>query len=171
MQMRKLLAAHRKLGAMTADYVKSRATKAVDVAKIGRKMSAARLAMYKEALATLQSLLSDLMDSPAKDKEHAPDAGDPQKAPPGWKAANPSDAPGAGKGAAAIKIAKAIDDLVGFVGKQSKEIVSLRKGILPSNAIVVDGERRSRAGRGDDVAWPMDLNAKPVDKSTSFLDE
>jgi len=168
--MKKLLAAHKKLGGMAEAYMKRTAKKSVEIAKIGAKMSASRLAMFKESLATLQSLLTELMDSPKKEKDHAPDPGDPQAAAPGWKPANPSGAPGNASGAAAIKaVQKSFNDLLGLVENQQQTIVRLGKGITPSNALAVDGRHK---GGGAEVVWPMDVNARPRDtKDVSFLDE
>lgn len=178
--MKKLLAAHRKIAGMADAYLKHAAKKSIGVAKVGRKMSAARLAMYKEALATLQALLSELMDSPAKDKDHAPDPGDPQVAPPGFKAANPSGAPGNAQGVAAIKsLLKGMDDVFASmkttIAQQGQQIAKLEKGVTPSNALQVDrGGAPVRKG-ADVVVWPMDLNARAgrdkVDKSVSFLED
>jgi hypothetical protein len=170
--MKKLLAAHRKLGGMAESYIKRTAKKSIEVAKIGRKMSASRLAMYKEALATLQSLLSDLMDSPKKDKDHEPDAGDPQLAAPGWKPANPSASPGNGTGAAAMKsqLTKGFGELIDLLKRSQTEIARLKKGVVPSNALAIDGVRKNRDDEA--VVWPVDMNRRPPsDKSESFLDE
>lgn len=165
--MKKLLAAHKKLSGFADAYLKRTAKSSVE--KIGRKMSASRLATYKEALATLQSLLSDLMDSPKKEKDHDPDPGDPQLAAPGWKPSNPSGAPANGTGIAAMKaVEKVLADVAVLVKSQQTKISRLEKGVTPSNALAVNGVNKSR---GDDIAWPTDMNARPRgDKSVSFLD-
>jgi hypothetical protein len=168
--MKKIIAAHRKLGGMADRYLKRTAKKSIDVAKIGAKMSQGRLSMFKDALQSLQSLLSELMDSPSKDKDHAADPGDPQVAAPGFKAANPSNVPTNATGAAAVKaIAKSFDELLGVVKDQSAKIAKLEKGINPSNALAVD-----RIGKSAEVVWPMDMNQTPRDKiakGDSFFDD
>jgi hypothetical protein len=167
-KMKKLLRIHKRLGIVADAYLRRMSKSAV--AKIGRKMSASRLATYKEALATLQSLLSDLMDSPKKEKDHDPDPGDPQLAASGWKPANPSSVPANGTGAAAIKaIESTLSEFATLVKSQQTKISRLEKGIVPSNALTVDRGGRSRS---DDVVWPTDLNARAHgDKSVSFLDD
>ena len=168
--MKKIIAAHRKLGSMADRYLKRTAQKSIEVAKIGAKMSSGRLSMFKDALQTLQSLLTELMDSPKKDKDHAPDAGDPQVAAPGFKAANPSSAPTNATGAAAVKqIGKSIDELLDVVKAQSAKIAKLERGINPSNALPVD-----KIAKSAEVVWPMDMNAPArdkVSKADSFYDD
>lgn len=174
--MKKMIAAHKKLGGMCEKYMSKTAKKAI--AKVGAKMKASRLAMYKEALQTLQSLLAELCESPKHDKEHQPDAGDPQTPPPGWKPANPSGAPTNAVGADAIKslatVTKGMGDLVesmkGQLAAQAAEIAALKKGV-PLSSSQAPGERIAK--RGEDVAWPMDMNDRgrsKVDKADTFLD-
>ncbi len=169
--MKKIIAAHRKLGSMADSYLKRTAKKSIEVAKIGAKMSSGRLSMFKDALQTLQSLLTELMDSPKKDKDHAADPGDPQVAAPGFKAANPSNVPTNATGAAAVKqIAKMFDELLGVVQEQGVKIAKFERGINPSNALAVDGVRKAST----EVAWPMDMNQPArdkVSKGDSFYDE
>lgn len=176
--MKKLVGAHKKMGAMCDKYMAKVGKSAVS--KIGAKMSAARLESFKAGLGTLQSILAELMETAGSANEHAADAGDPTKAPGGFKANNPSDAPTNAMGQAAIKaletqIAKLMTDvvtpLVELSKSQAGELAKLKKSVVPSNSIPV--EKRNNGGRAA-VAWPMDMartSGGNVNKSESFLDD
>jgi len=175
--MKKVLAAHKKLGAMADKYMKKVGKAAV--AKVGAKMAGARLNSFKEALGNLQSILSELMETPRSAGEHAADAGDPTKPAPGYKASNPSDAPTNAMGQAAVKaleaqVAKVLEDVVKPLIEVNKTLTArlskVEKGIVPSNSIPV--ERRG-GGSAPGPAWPMDMNTPHRDgvkKSESFFD-
>lgn len=169
--MKKLIAAHKSMSGMVAKYLKSAAKSLVpsEVKKIGAKMAASRLSLMKEALESLQSLLAELTDTPAKAKDHAADAGDPQMAPTGWSKSNPSGAPGSAEGAAAIKaMQKSLDDTVGEMQKlveMNKQLVDRNKSlakrntelenqVIPGNSLVVEKSTKS-----EEPVWPMDMAA------------
>lgn len=143
-------------------------------------MATARLEMFSKAVSTLQALLAELMDSPSNEREHAPDAGDPQKAPPGWSPSNPSSVPTGAAGTAGgvtkqlEALAKGMSDLataVTGIAKAQKstheELSKLKSGVQGSNALPVEKNRKPVSK----VAWPMDLNQKPIAKGESFLND
>ena len=180
--MKKLVASHKKMGAMCDKYMAKVGKSAV--AKIGAKMSAARLESFKAGLGTLQGILAELMETAGSANEHAADAGDPTKAPGGFKANNPSDAPTNAMGSAAIKaleksfeaqlsklMTDVVEPLATLAKAQGTELAKLKKSVVPSNSIPV--EKRNN-GRAASVAWPMDMartGGGNVNKSESFLDD
>ena len=176
--MKKCMAMHKKLGAICEKYMSKVGKSAV--AKVGAKMAASRLASFKAAMDSLQSILAELLETPSSAKEHEADAGDPTKAPSGFKANNPSDAPTNAMGKEAIKslekqMTKMVDEIVSPLVEtckaQSAELAKLRKSVVGSNALPV--EKRG-GGQRESVAWPMDM-ARPVgsqvNKAESFLDD
>lgn len=179
--MKKVISAHKKLGSYVDKLMTKTTKRATDLAKVGRKMSGARLEQFKASLATLSGLLAELMDSPAKEATHEPDAGDPQTKAKGWSASNPSDAPGNAKGAAAIKSDPAVEALaksMAQVVEINKALVAkvkrLENGVIGSNSIPVE---KSGAMRSEEISWPLDMNGHgrgtvaKGDKGDSFIDE
>jgi hypothetical protein len=174
--MKKILAAHKKMGAMCDKYMRKVGKAAIE--KVGAKMAGARLNAFKEALGNLQSILSELMETPGSVKEHAADPGDPTMPAKGFKASNPSDAPTNAMGEAAVKamLEKVMSDVVEPLVEANKNLVArlskVEKGVVPSNSIPV--EKRGGGPRGGaGIAWPMDMNEPvkgDVKKSESFFD-
>lgn len=176
--MKKILAMHKSLGGMCDKYAKRVGKR--DVQKIGAKMAGARLMSFKAAMDTLQSILAELLETPAKVKDHDADPGDPQKAGAGYSANNPSGAPTNAMGQAAVKamedrVAKMLEEVVAPLAElakaQSSKIAKLEKGIVGSNAMSVQGRRQPQTAD----AWPMDMArsvkvAKNGEKEESFLD-
>jgi hypothetical protein len=172
--MRKLSAMHKKIGGMCEKYMTK--TQKREVEKIGRKMAASRLELFQKALGTMQQLLTELLDSPAKMKEHDADPGDPQGKPKGWSPGNPSDAP-TGKDGTAGGVTKGDEERATALQKRidelSTEVAKLRRGGARSNSLPV--ERSTTRKNTEEVSWPLDMN-KPidresVDKRTSFFDD
>jgi hypothetical protein len=136
-----------------------------EVTKRGAKMSRARLEMFTKAIGDLQSLLSELMDSPAKDKDHAPQPGDPQMR-----------QPNAVKSAEVQELVKSFDALASKVTGLERENAELRKSIPGGNSTPIDKGAGAGASAGDGaVEWPLDMNSESLDrskigKSESFFD-
>lgn len=180
--MKKCMAMHKKMGGFCDKYMQ-KVGKSV-VAKAGAKMAADRLDRLKSAFGTLESILNELIETPAKAKDHDSDPGDSTKAPAGFKESNPSAAPTNAMGEAAIKsieakLTKSLDEAVSplteIIAKQSAEIARLRKGVVASNSIPVEKSARRQAS---ETAWPLDMGAPrstlrkgaSADKEESFLD-
>lgn len=171
--MKKILSAHKALSTIREKYMGKVAAKSASVEKIGAKMSAQNLSMLKELADGIGALLANVMDSPAKAKTHDPDAGDPQEAPPGFSASNPSDAPSNASGAAAVKqlqeVAKSAEKLLPIIKKQAAKITELEQRISPSTSR--SPERTNGVAKAAAEPWPFDMNSgsrRKVDKSTSF---
>jgi hypothetical protein len=189
-QTQKLVDLHKGLGEICKKYgAPAQGAGPAPVEKVGRKMAASRLEMFQKALGNLQSILSELMDTPSNAKDHEAEPGDPQKPAAGWSAANPSGVPTGEQGTAggvtkteAEKLAKAAQELVDVTKSQSSEIATLKNeikklkgGEVPAgNSIKV--EKSGNGGGGNDApAWPLDMN-RPIEKATvgkgeSFYDD
>jgi len=187
--MSKLAGCHKALGAMCQKYKGAPQEKAA-TQKVGRKMATARLQLFEKAIGDLQQLLAELLETPAKDKDHDPDAGDPQKAPGGWSPTNPSGVPTGDQGTAggmtkALEakiegLAKAVSTLTETFGKMAtlqkrshEEIERLKAGVSGGNSMPVEKGARRTAAKS--ISWPLDLN-QPLDrgsvaKGESFFDE
>lgn len=165
-QMDKLTAAHKAMGETIGKYAKKSKSE---------KMSKTNKTNFAKALDTLQSLLGELLETPAKAKEHDAEPGDPQGSPKGWSAANPSGVPTGEAGTAGGFVGKREhEELKSLVKRQAEEIASLKKGVAPSNSRSV--ERVGKSAPVQEAAWPMDMNddrydRSKVDKSTSFYDD
>jgi hypothetical protein len=131
-----------------------------DVAKAGARMARGRLDRFQKALATLSELLKELTAAgkrPALTANAKPSREVRQKT-----AAVP------GLGALVVSVS----ELTKAVQRQQAEIVGLRKTRATSNAIPVEGERRTAK---QDVSWPLDMNRPitrdTVGKSVSFYED
>lgn len=177
--MKKLDGMHKKLGSMCMKYG---ADKRASTSKAGRKMASRRLEMFQKALDTLQSLLSELMETPASANEHKPDPGDPQSPPKGWSPANPSGVPTGTAGTAGGVTKADLETLQkNLEEKFSAERTKLRSEITRLEKMAPAGNARTqeqitKSTPTEEKSWPMDMNddrfdRAKVDKSVSFFDE
>lgn len=142
---------------------KRRAAKA-GVAKAGARMSKDRLDRFQKAIALLADILKELTDS--KDVPAGPSAGAAEA---GIKKRDTAAAP-AVPGLA--ELVTGIGDLTRVVKRQEEELTRIRQARGVSNAIPVEGGRRTEP---QDVSWPLDMN-RPISrdkvrKEVSFFDE
>lgn len=139
--------------------------KAAVVEKAGARMSRDRLDRFQKALSLLADILKELTDLKIQTAE--PTAGAAQKA---IKKQDAATAPSSVKGMA--ELVTGISELTLVVKRQEEELTRIRQTRGVSNAIQVDGGRRSEPA---DVSWPLDMNRpinrEQVKKEVSFFDE
>lgn len=163
--MEKLMGCHKAIGETIGKYAKKGKSE---------KMGKTEKTNFAKALDTLTSLLGELLETPAKTSSHNAQPGDPQGAPKGWSAANPSGVPTGEAGTAGGFVGKRdLDELKQLVKRQADEIATLKKNVAPGNSRSVERVTKSAP---TETSWPMDMNDErydrsKVDKSTSFYDD
>ncbi len=139
--------------------------KAAVVEKAGARMSRDRLDRFQKALSLLADILKELTNLKIQTGE--PTAGAAQKA---IKKQDAAPAPSSVAGMA--ELVTGISELTLVVKRQEDELTRIRQTRGVSNAIQVDGGRRSEPA---DVSWPLDMNRpinrEQVKKEVSFFDE
>lgn len=177
--MKKLDGMHKKLGSMCMKYG---ADKRASTSKAGRKMASRRLEMFQKALDTLQSLLSELMETPASANEHKADPGDPQAPPKGWSPANPSGVPTGTAGTAGgvtkadlEALTKSLEEKFSAERSELKSKISRLEKMAPAGNARPQ-EQVTKSTVEEKKSWPMDMNddrfdREKVDKSVSFFDD
>jgi hypothetical protein len=135
------------------------------VAKAGARMSRNRLDRFQKALSLLAEILKELTDLKIQTGE--PTAGAAQKVIAKQDATvAPATVPGM------AELVTGISELTTVVKRQEEELGRIRQTRGVSNAIQVDGGRRSEAAA---VSWPLDMNRpisrEQVKKEVSFFDE
>jgi hypothetical protein len=139
--------------------------KAAVVEKAGARMSRDRLDRFQKALSLLADILKELTDLKIQTGE--PTAGAAQKA---IKKQDAATAPSSVAGMA--ELVTGISELTLVVKRQEDALTRIRQTRGVSNAIQVDGGRRSEPA---DVSWPLDMNRpinrEQVKKEVSFFDE
>ncbi len=142
---------------------KRKAAKA-GVAKAGARMSKDRLDRFQKAIALLADILKELTDS--KDAPAGPSAGAAEAGIQKRDAAAGTAVPGL------TELVTGIGELTRVVKRQEEELTRIRQARGVSNAIPVEGGRRTEP---QDVSWPLDMN-RPISrdkvrKEVSFFDE
>jgi hypothetical protein len=130
------------------------------VAKAGARMAKDRLERFNKAIELLSSILKELTET--RQEPPAPTAGAAQ-------AGVDKNAPQA---TGVAQMVASLGQLTEIVKRQGDELARLRQAPSASNALPVDGARRSQP---EEVAWPMDMNRPirrdQVNKELSFYDE
>lgn len=138
--------------------------KAAVVEEAGARMSRDRLDRFQKAISLLAAILKELTDLKIQTGE--PTAGAAQKA---IKKQDKATAPSV---AGMAELVTGISELTLVVKRQEEELTRIRQTRGVSNAIQVDGGRRSEPA---DVSWPLDMNRpinrEQVKKAVSFFDE
>jgi hypothetical protein len=128
------------------------------VAKAGARMAKERLDRFQKALALLADVLKELTDA----KQPAEPTGGVAENKLQKRAGEPG----------LRDLVASVNDLTKIVKRQEDELAGVRKTRATSNAIPVDGGRRTAS---PDVSWPLDMNRPisrdTVSKSVSFYDE
>jgi len=140
--------------------------KAAVVEKAGARMSRDRLDRFQKALSLLADILKELTDLKLQ-------TGEPTAGAAAQKAIKKQDAATALASVAGMtELVTGISELTLVVKRQEEELTRIRQTRGVSNAIQVDGGRRSEPA---DVSWPLDMNRpinrEQVKKEVSFFDE
>jgi hypothetical protein len=136
------------------------------VVKAGARMAKDRLDRFQKAIALLADILKELTD--AKDGPTGPSAGAAES---GLKKRDASASPTLPVPGLA-DLVSGIGELTRVVKRQEEELGRIRQARGVSNAIPVEGGRRTEP---QDISWPLDMN-RPISrdkvrKEVSFFDE
>jgi len=146
--------------------VDKRKTAKKGVVKAGARMAKDRLDRFQKAIALLADILKELTD--AKDGPTGPSAGAAESGLKKREAPASPTPPVPGL----AELVSGIGELTRVVKRQEEELGRIRQARGVSNAIPVEGGRRTEP---QDISWPLDMN-RPISrdkvrKEVSFFDE